>query len=158
MKGLLKISITLVLLLASNIFYAQQSFELSIKEGTKNPIQNSEHIYLLEVKNNSKSESLIRIQVSNASCKETENLQNRVQKRQVNFNQQVLNKNLTKNVEQISLKPNETYQFYIKITRPNGVAKKTWNCTEVIVISDDGKSISNNIVIESYVPEENFGH
>jgi hypothetical protein len=43
----------------------------------------------------------------------------------------------------------------VKLSRPNGARLNTWNCTEIVAVSSDGKALSNPIFIETLIPNPN---
>ncbi|WP_431137511.1 hypothetical protein [Psychroserpens mesophilus] len=132
--------------------FAQQSLDLKIKEGSDKPNSEKEHLYLLEVNNASKSTATFTISTSNISCL------NMSAEKQTTLIHKALSKTTKGELTSYSIKPNSSYEFYIKITRPNNTSIGKWNCTEVKAIDENGKTISNPVVITSLIPDPKDQH
>lgn len=140
---------SIVLIFFSVFFsYGQGQLKLSIVKGTENPNTEKEHLYLLEVTNKGNQVSTFNVTASNASC-------NNERVKQVELNQEVLDKHKTKKIQTINVQPGKSVEFYVKITRPNNTKQNSWNCTEIKAVSNDGNVLSNIITIESLIPNPN---
>ncbi|GFZ94743.1 hypothetical protein GCM10011531_28090 [Aquaticitalea lipolytica] len=145
----MKTIVTIIIVCLSTLStFGQQSLSLKIINGSDKPNSETEHIYLLEVTNNSKSAVNFNISADDKSCSDT-NLS------QIEMKQEVLNSQKSKNIELTSIQPGRSFEFYIKISRPANAKLSTWNCTEVKAVSDKGHIISNSIIIQSLIPDPN---
>jgi len=146
-------SILIVLLvLIPSITLAQESLKLDIKKGADRPNSEPEQLYLLEVKNQTRSAANFTIETSNTKC------ENHKTDNQVRLKQIALDKSSKRKFSNYTLQPNTTYEFYVKISRSSNVAKNKWNCTEVKAVNDKGETISNTITITSFVPDDKDQH
>lgn len=146
------IATIVVLSLCTMTSFAQQSLGLKIKEGSDKPNTESEHTYLLEINNPSRSATSFNISTTNISCKDIST------DKQTNLNNEALSKTSRAKLTSYSLQPNSTLEFYIKLTRPANSSIGKWNCTEVVAIDDNGKVISNSVVITSLIPDPKDQH
>ncbi|MEZ4802714.1 MAG: hypothetical protein R2797_08060 [Gelidibacter sp.] len=131
------------------ICHGQNQLKLSIKKGSDTPNYETEHLYLLELSNPTSVASSVNISLKNVECSNVKKAD------QVEFNQTLLDKNKQSRVQQIVVQPGKTVEFYVQLTRPNGARLNTWNCTEIIATSNDGRSLSNAVAIESLIPNPN---
>jgi hypothetical protein len=145
-------AIVMFWLFAASTAIAQQSLILKIKEGSDQPNYKTEHLYLLEIKNTTRSNASFTIKTSNVTCEEFKRNQ------QIELSHSTLNKDSRRQFSNYNLRPNESFEFYVKLTRPLNAAKNSWNCTEVIALDDNGKPISNTITITSLVPDSKDQH
>jgi hypothetical protein len=101
--------------------------------------------------NTSNQPVVFRIQASNGLC--TGSRQN------VNLQQEVLSEeagieNSGSNISAKVIIPAQgKAEFTILLSRPIGTALNTWNCTDVKAIGITGETLSNNLVIESFLPD-----
>lgn len=139
-------------LIAAGAVFAQQPLIIKIKEGSNQPNYKTEHLYLLEVKNITRSKLDYTIKTSNVECEEVQSNQ------QIELNHSTLNRESRREMSQYTLGPNQSYEFYVKITRPFNARRNSWNCTEVKAVDNNGKPLSNSIVITSLVPDPKDQH
>lgn len=132
--------------------FAQQSLDLKIKKGSDQPNSEKEHLYLLEVSNSSRSTSKFTISTTNINCADIKS------DRQTLLNHKALNVTSKKEITSYSLRPNSNFEFYVKLSRPMNTSTGKWNCTEIKAIDDNGKTISNPVVITSLIPDPNDQH
>ena len=132
--------------------FAQQPLDLKIKQGSDKPNSETEHLYLLEISNSSRSTSNFTISTSNVNCS------NIKAERQTILDHKALNKNSRGELKSYSINPNSNFEFYVKISRQQNTSIDKWNCTEIKAIDDNGKTISNAIVIKSLIPDPNDQH
>ena len=89
----MKTIVTIIIVCLSTLStFGQQSLSLKIINGSDKPNSETEHIYLLEVTNNSKSAVNFNISADDKSCSDT-NLS------QIEMKQEVLNSQKSKNIE-----------------------------------------------------------
>ena len=50
------------------------------------------------------------------------------------------------------ISPGKTVEFYLKLTREQSAQLNTWNCSKIVALSNDSKTLSNELTIESYIP------
>jgi len=145
----MKINIIAVLLVTFcfNSIFSQERLSLSLKVDTQKTVNETEHFYLMEIKNNSNTNSRFNISIDNTKCQNIES------SKQVPLIQSALNKSKSQLINEISIEPGKSKEFYIKISRPNNTQLDTWNCSEVKVLSKTGESQSNSVIIKSLIPD-----
>ena len=131
------------------ISQGQSQLKLSIKKGSDSPNYETEHEYLLELTNSSSVASNVIISTKNKECSNVKKLE------QTEFQQVLLDKNKQAKVQEIVIQPGKSVEFYVKLSRANNAKLNTWNCTEIVAVSNEGKALSNSIIIESLVPNPN---
>lgn len=145
----MKINIIIVLLVCCSFqpVFSQERLSLSLKVDTQKTVNETEHFYLMEITNNANTSLQFKISIDNTKC------QNISSSKQVLLNQSTLKKNKSQVLNQISIEPETSIEFYIKISRPNNTQLDTWNCSEVKAISKTGESLSNSVIIKSLIPD-----
>lgn len=93
--------------------------------------------------------STVNISTTNKACSNVNISQ------QIDFEQVSLEKNMQNKIQQVVVQPGKTAEFYVKLSRSKDARLNTWNCTEVVAVSNDGRRLSNAIIIESLVPNRN---
>jgi uncharacterized membrane protein len=149
----MKTTATLLILMCFNVLsvFSQQSLELSIKENSDEPTSKTEHYYLLEVKNTSRQTEIFSIAAQNSVCSDNE------RSAQVELIQDIFNKDKRTALSSISLRAGESYQFYVKISRPENTKLDKWNCTNISAVSSSRVQLSNAITIKTFIPNpKNF--
>ncbi len=130
--------------------YGQETLKISLKKESDEPTTANEHFYFIEVTNTGKKAATATISVVNSSCKE--------EKKTGNFSgkpamkETVLNASKSSQLNQVSVEPGKTVEFYVKLTREQNAELNTWNCSKIVAVSNDGKVISNTLTIESFIP------
>ena len=132
--------------------FAQQSLDLKIKQGSDKPNSEKEHLYLLEINNSSRSTTNFTISTANVNCS------NMSAEKQTDLIHRALNRTSRGELTSYSIQPNTNFEFYIKISRPDNISIGKWNCTEVKAIDENGKTISNSVIITSLIPDPNDQH
>lgn len=127
----------------------QSQLKLSIKQGSDAPNSETEHMYLLELSNPSTKVSNVTISTTNKACVDVKKAD------QTDFNQVLLDKTSRGTLQQLVVQPGNSVEFYVKLTRPKDARLSTWNCTEIVATSVDGKPLSNPVTIESLIPNPN---
>ena len=74
---------------------------------------------------------------------------------QIEFNQLLLEKNQQSKIQQLTVQPGKSVEFFVKLSRPKDAKLSTWNCTQIVAETIDGKAMSNSVTIESLVPNPN---
>ncbi|MAB47911.1 hypothetical protein [Winogradskyella sp. MH6] len=144
----MKLLTTVILCLFVSIaIYGQSPLVLKIKEGSDKPNYEKEHSYLLEITNSSKKSTRFFVDSKNTKC------QNLKEENQVELIQKNLNKASKSQFSEHILKPNESFEFYLKISRPANTTINKWNCTEVKAVDENGNTISNSVIITSLIPD-----
>ncbi|WP_298761378.1 hypothetical protein [uncultured Psychroserpens sp.] len=128
-------------------FFGQEQLRLSLKKDSDKTVNETEHFYLMEIKNNANKSIEFSISTENVAC------ENVSAQKQVPLNQNTLNKQKSNTAKSMSIGAGETLEFYVKISRPKNTKLNTWNCSEVKAISKTGKSLSNPIIIKSLIPD-----
>lgn len=137
------------LCLCSLSTFAQQSLNLSVKEKSDDPIYNTERSHLLEVKNTSKKTVSVSIITEDTDCSNTK------KQPQLTLIKEIYSKNRSSKLNQFSIAPNQSIEFYLKTIRPKNAISNTWDCTKVSVVSNDQKTTSNSIIIKTLIPKPN---
>lgn len=131
--------------------YGQEPLKISLKKGSDEPTTSTEHFYLVEITNTSKKATTATLTVQNNSCKEQKNME----KSAVNspaMRQTVLDASKSKQLNQVTVQPGKTIEFYLKLTREQSAQLNTWNCSKIVALSNESKAISNELIIETYIP------
>jgi alpha-L-arabinofuranosidase len=143
-----KNAITILLICFSfQLFFSQSSLSLSVKKKSDKTLTETEHYYLMEVTNTTSDAIKFNVAFKNTAC------QNVNASKQAPLNQSVLNKDKSKALKQLNVKPNESLEFYVKISRLKNTKLDTWNCSEVKAISNTGELLSNSVTIKSLIPD-----
>jgi uncharacterized membrane protein len=66
--------------------------------------------------------------------------------------QTVLDASKSKQLNQVTVQPGKTVEFYLKLTREQSAQLNTWNCSKIVALSNENNTISNELTIESYIP------
>ena len=145
----MKINVIIVLLVCFSLqsMFSQERLSLSLKLDTQKTVNESEHFYLMEITNKASTNLEFNISIENTKCKNVKAI------KQVNLNQSMLNKDKSKGLDQINIKPGTSKEFYIKLSRPKNTKLDTWNCSEVKAVSKTGESLSNSVLIKSLIPD-----
>uniref|UniRef100_UPI0040490C93 hypothetical protein n=2 Tax=Gelidibacter sp. TaxID=2018083 RepID=UPI0040490C93 len=131
--------------------YAQEPLMLSLKKGSDEPTTKSEHFYLVEITNTSKVTTTATITVQNNSCNEDKSM-NKSAVSTPAMRQSLMDASKTKQLNQVTVQPGKTVEFYLKLTREQSAQLNTWNCSKIVALSNDSKTLSNELTIESYIP------
>lgn len=131
--------------------YAQEPLKLSLKKGSDEPTTSTEHFYLVEITNTSKKATTVTIAVQNNSCKENKSMEKSTVNSPV-MRQSVLDASKNKQLNQVTVQPGKTVEFYLKLTREQSAQLNTWNCSKIVALSNESKTISNELTIETYIP------
>ncbi|SDS28996.1 hypothetical protein SAMN04515667_1840 [Formosa sp. Hel1_31_208] len=146
-----RITLVMLVCLATLCSYGQQSLELKIKKSSDLPITAQEHLYLIEITNISNSPKDFTIVTSDQVCNGI------AQNKQIHLKRQVLNSQKTQTIESGTVGANSSLDFFVKISRDATTPLGKWNCTEVKVLSGNNNNISNSLIIKSLVPDpQNF--
>ncbi|MBR9845702.1 MAG: hypothetical protein GYB35_06115 [Algicola sp.] len=78
--------------------------------------------------------------------------------KQTDLIHRALNRTSRGELTSYSIQPNTNFEFYIKISRPDNISIGKWNCTEVKAIDENGKTISNSVIITSLIPDPKDQH
>ena len=142
-----------LLMLSIGMFYsyAQEPLQLSLKKGSDEPTTKSEHFYLVEITNKSNVATTATITVQNNSCKEDKGI-NKSATSTPAMRQSVMDASKTKQLNQVTVQPGKTVEFYLKLTREQSAQLNTWNCSKIVALSNDNQTLSNELTIESYIP------
>ncbi|MEM5566033.1 hypothetical protein WNY78_13000 [Psychroserpens sp. AS72] len=142
----MKAIITLVFVLLTILSSYGQDLKLSILKGTDKPNSEKEHLYLLGVTNTGNIKMSFSISAINKQCVDEKSSQ-------IDLSHQIMNKYKATQADQLNLKPGESIEVYVKISRPLNAKLNSWNCTEIKAISSNGNAVSNAIIIESLIPD-----
>jgi uncharacterized membrane protein len=127
----------------------QGQLKLSIKKGSDAPNFETEHLYLLELSNTGSSATNVNVSITNKECSNIKKVE------QTELNQEILDRSKLNRLKNIVVQPGKTAEFYVKLSRPNNARLDTWNCTEIIAMSTEGRAMSNSVTIESLIPNPN---
>lgn len=146
-----RITILVLVCLATVCTYGQQSLELKVKKSTDLPNTASEHFYLIEITNISGVSQKFNIITENNNCDDIK------ASKQVELDKQVLNRQKTNQFTTEIIKSNKSIEFYVKISRQPDTPLEKWNCIDIKAVSDDNQVISNTLTIKSLIPDpKNF--
>lgn len=142
---------TTILLVGFGILFCQgqEQLKLSIKKGSDAPNFKTEHMYLLELSNLGSIASNVSISIENKECA------NIKKSDQTKLIQELFDNKKQSQRQQIVVPSGKSVEFYIKLSRPNGARLNTWNCSEIVAMSKEGKIMSNSITIETLIPNSN---
>ncbi|GGW62109.1 hypothetical protein DFQ11_102443 [Winogradskyella epiphytica] len=142
----MKTIITIIIVGFSLVSTYGQDLNLSIIKETDQPDSMTEHFYVIGVTNSSKKNSSFSITANNKLCAKENSPQ-------IDFSHDVLSKNKSIQPKPLNIKPGETIEVYVKLSRANNTQLNTWNCTEIIATSNDNKVLSNALTIVSFIPD-----
>ncbi|GAB4164877.1 MAG: hypothetical protein Tsb0033_26510 [Winogradskyella sp.] len=144
----MKLLTTVILCLFATInIYGQSPLSIKIKEGSDKPNYEKVHTYLLEITNSSKRSIRFVIDSKNIKC------QNLKEENQVKLVQKNLSKTSKAQFSEHMLKTNESFEFYLKISRPDNTTINKWNCTEIKAVDENGNTLSNSVIITTLIPD-----
>ncbi|SDH46862.1 hypothetical protein [Winogradskyella thalassocola] len=123
-----------------------QDLKLSIIQNSDEPDTAKEHFYLVKVTNTSRKATLFSVSAFNAKCSNEKSIE-------TDFTQEILNNNKSLGDKEHTIKPNESMEVFVKLTKPKNSKLNSWNCTQVNAISKNGDVISNTVSIESFIPD-----
>ncbi|HLT34614.1 MAG TPA: hypothetical protein VKZ98_12530 [Aquaticitalea sp.] len=144
-------TITSLLLICFGVLLcqAQDQLKLSIKKGSDAPNYEKEHSYLLEIANTGSKIFNANITIKNIECSNIKEVN------QTDFNQEIWDKAQQNRMRTIAIQPGTSIEFYVKLSIPAGAKLNTWNCAEIVAMSNEDKILSNSITIESLIPNPN---
>lgn len=142
----MKTIITIIFVGLSFLSSYGQDLKLSLIKSSDEPNTATEHFYLIGVTNTSSKTASFSISATNKSCTD-EKL------RQTDFSHEIMTKQKSKQAGQQVIQPNESIEVLIKMTRSQKAKLNSQNCTEIKATSNDGRAISNTIIIESFIPD-----
>ena len=112
---------------------SKKNIELLIVKNSELPLSNKEHVYLLQVNNNSNVPIEIKIVAENVVC---------LNRPTILFEHLVYQDN-----------SNGSALFYVKLINNLPDKLNTWNCTEVKAIGINKTIVSDSLLIESFIPD-----
>lgn len=146
-----KITMIMLLCIATLFTYGQQALELKVKQSSDLPNTAPEHFYLIQVTNTSNVSKEFTIVTNDTNCDDIE------LSKQVLLVKQVLNAQKSSGFESSSIQAHSTLDFYIKISRKPDTPVGKWNCIEIKAVSENDYTISNTLTIKSQIPDpKNF--
>ncbi|MDD7885670.1 hypothetical protein [Flavivirga sp. 57AJ16] len=172
-KSTLKFYSFLLLCFFSLSVNAQQdTFDLEIVNYSDKPDADVVHLHLLSLTNNSNKVLNISLSNKEVMCKAEHNdvVRNKIgaidndddvinKKSASSLTLEIYNKTLSKKINKITLTPNESIQFYAKITRQNDTEIGTWKCFKIVANPLNDKKIGKSVIIRSFIPNPNIlGH
>lgn len=157
------------------------AFDLEIIEYSDKPDADTEHYHLLQLKNNSNKnanfklsskwvkckdeyEDVVRNKFGNIDSEPENNFSKKSNNKDISsLTIELYNEKLNKKLSQISLSPNETIKFYVKIIRENNSEIGQWECSKIIAKQLLGnkkeKTVKKSVIIKSFIPDPNLkGH
>ncbi len=153
---------------------AQQSvFDLEIVNYSDKPDAAIEHLHLLSLTNHSNKVLNYDLSSNEIAYKAEYDDVVRNKVGHINNNEEIVitassltveiyNKTLSKKINKITLNPNESISFYVKITRQNNTEAGTSKCLKIVAnLLDDenNKKIGKSVIIRSFIPNPNIlGH
>lgn len=142
----MKTIITIILVSLSFISSYGQDLKLSIIKNSDEPNTSTEHYYLIGITNTSKKATSFSISTANINCADKK-------MERTDFSHQILNKQKSRQAEQLKIQAGESIEMFIKLNRSQNAKLNSWNCTEIKAITNSDLPISNAIVIESFIPD-----
>lgn len=154
--------ITITLLLFQSIVNAQSlnlinnstnelTIELSVIKNSESELTSKEHEYYLKATNNSNNNVEVRITAENTICKGKVNVVPFIQTLYIDKTSAEINENYTA----ITIQPNSSVSFYMKLINTSDNILNSWNCTEVKAFGTNNEILSNTLLIESFIPNPN---
>jgi hypothetical protein len=127
---------------------SKKNIELLIVKNSELPLSNKEHVYLLQVNNNSNVPIEIKIVAENVVC---------LNRPTILFEHLVYQENSTREISDvinnIKIEANGSALFYVKLINNLPDKLNTWNCTEVKAIGINKTIVSDSLLIESFIPD-----
>jgi hypothetical protein len=143
-------TILFVILLSSLSSIAQQcSFKLTTTDNTQS-VNKEGRTYFIQLQNNSNEEMVMNLNVSNHN-KEI-NPDKTDKENNVKLNAKILNEDGTEISGSVQLKPNETLNFKVKVTVPEGTPIKHWNNMLLKATSDKCTDYSSSLILYTFIP------
>lgn len=146
MKLLVKIAFVC---LVASYSYSQQTLDLEKIRGAERPNSSVENFYLFKITNKGKASIDFKLVATNTPCKNTN-------MRYASINHDILDSSKSRKLEKSNIKANESMEFYLKTKRPLNAQTNTWNCTSVVAVDYKNNVISNELVIESLIPDSKY--
>lgn len=144
----LKISIFLLLLVVSTAnVNSQNNLKVELLNKSNKPLGRPVHYHLFKVTNNSKTLQEFTLSINNTSCVKV-NLNN-----QSDLTTQIFDKNLAKELSNITLNAMESVEFYVKTSHSKEIRLDAWSCFEVKAISTSNKSQNDSVIMKILVPD-----
>jgi hypothetical protein len=159
----------LIVLIGTTVSYSQNDISIKFLEKPSNPLSDSEHYYLFELKNNT-NKDLTELEVStrlvscnNSSTNESYKDQKTNYKGN-NLNSSIFETDKITPINQFNLGPKAVTNFYLMYSRNKKVNFNTANCFEIVVTKKNGKGknkdkdedkLSNVITVERLIPDPN---
>ncbi|GAA3608615.1 hypothetical protein Q4Q39_09785 [Flavivirga amylovorans] len=148
----------------------QDAFDLNIINYSDKPDANIEHLHLLSLTNNSNKVMNYNISSQEIICKTEYDdvVRNKIghadSNKDVSVNEktsssltvEIYNKTLSKKIDQMILDPNESIEFYVKITRHNNTEMGTSKCFKIATHLLDNETIGKYVIIRAFIPNPNI--
>ena len=157
------------------------AFNLEIIKYSDKPDADLVHYHLLKLKNNSnkvanfklssksvkfrkKYENVVRNKVGNIDNDQDDNNSKKANNMDASsLTIEIYNEKLNKKLNKISLSPNETIKFYVKIIQENNSEIGQWKYSKIIanklLNNKKEKIIKKSVIIKSFIPDPNIkGH
>lgn len=150
-------------------------FDLEIVSYSDKPDSDIEHYHMLQIANNSNKANEFELFVKPINCKDEYNdvirnkrgsidntkedsaLKKNNRKGNSSLNFEIYSKDLSKKLNKVLLKPKESLNFYLKITRENNSEIGQWKCSKIVakVSNNKGNNIKKSVIIKSLIPDSN---
>ena len=127
---------------------SKKNIELLIVKNSELPLSNKEHVYLLQVNNNSNVPIEIKIVAENVVCLNRPTILFEHLVYQENSNREISDV-----INNIKIEANGSALFYVKLINNLPDKLNTWNCTEVKAIGINKTIVSDSLLIESFIPD-----
>ncbi|WP_303317525.1 hypothetical protein Q4Q34_16535 [Flavivirga abyssicola] len=148
----------------------QHAFDLNIVNYSDKPDANIEHLHLLSLTNNSNKVLNYSISSQEIICKteyddvvsnkigDVDNNEEVVvnEKNSSSLTVEIYNKALSKKIDKMILNPNESIEFYVKITRHNNTEMGTLKCFKIATHLLDNEKAGKYVIIRTFIPNPNI--
>jgi len=128
----------------STTSYAQNRIEIQLVNRSDSSIVQTEHYHLFEIANKNSSTQKIDLKARTVSCNRAN-----IEESELSFS--LLDEN-HKNIESITLAPNQKLRFVLKTKRSEKTTLNSWNCIEVYAEDINSKSLLSSETIKSLIP------
>lgn len=135
-----------IVCLSSLLTFGQNDLKLTLVKKSDQPITEIERDFLFQIENNSRNDQTIILEATNLLCSDTGRAL------QANLYHTFLKEDKNTVISSPNIKSGESLNFYLRISRPNNTKLNSWNCTKLIIKTDNNLE-SNSITIKTLVPD-----
>lgn len=146
-----RITMTVLVCLVALCSYGQKTLELKVLKSSDLPLTAKEHMYLVQITNNSSRTVAFSLATEEINCDDVD------RSKLTSLNREILNKNGLSRQSVKSISGNESIEFYVKISRKPDTPLATYNCLGIKAVTEKNEILSNTLIIKTWIPDpKNF--